>query len=387
MQNKGLKIAYITALDPKDKNAWSGTHNRISQTLQKCCGDLFYIGPLETRLKHIPVIINHITTRLLGKNYNTSHNYILSKAYAKQINKKLKENKYDIIFAPAASIEIANLKVDIPIVYLSDSTFSLFVGYKKYCSNLLDKSIKESNNIEKSAINKADLLIYASKWAADSAINDYGADKSKVFVVPFGANLDKIPDKNLVLQRRKSEKCRLLFLAARWEYKGGDIAFDTLLELEKLGIDAELIICGAIPPEEYKHKNMTVIPFLDKNDEKQYKELEKLFLESDFLILPTQEEAFGIVFCEASAFGLPSIATDTGGVSGVIKNGKNGFMLPLEAKGADYAKLIKEIYLDDERYYNLVKSSRKCFEEKLNWDKWGKTVCKLINDTVDKKNS
>jgi glycosyltransferase involved in cell wall biosynthesis len=380
--NKRLKIAYITDKDYNDKNSWSGTIYRIGQSLQEHCGDVYPIGPLKTRLKYVPIITNHLTTHLMGKNYDVTHSSIISKAYARKINKKLNENEFDIIFAPTAFNEIAYLDVDIPIVYLSDATFSLFVDYRKYCSNLLDRSIKESNNIEKLAINKANLLLFSSRWAANSAINDYGADESKVFVVPFGANLDKIPDKNLILQKKKSKKCKLLYLGVQWERKGGDIAFDTLLELEKLGIEAELVVCGVIPPEEFKHKNMTVIPFLDKNNEQQSKELEKLFIESDFFILPTRREAFGIVFCEASAFGLPSIATDTGGVSGVITNKENGFMLPLDAKAADYAELIKKIYLDDELYYNLVKSSRELFENQLNWDQWGKTVFKLINNML-----
>jgi glycosyltransferase involved in cell wall biosynthesis len=127
---------------------------------------------------------------------------------------------------------------------------------------------------------------------------------------------------------------------------------------------------------------MTVIPFLDKNDKVQSKELNNLFLKSDFLLLPTRSEAYGVVFCEANAFGLPVITTDTGGVSSVIESGKNGFMLPINAKGIDYAKLIKDIYMDDEKYYGLVLSSRETFEEKLNWDSWAKTVCKLINRIV-----
>lgn len=380
--NKRLKIAYVTAKDPNDKNAWSGTIYRIAQALQKHCGDVYNIGPIKTRLEHIPVLTNHLTTHLMGKNYDITHSNLVSKVYAKEIDKKLKEQEFDIIFAPAAFNEIANLEVDIPVVLLSDATFSLFLNYKGYCSNLLDRSIKESNDIERSALAKADLLIYSSKWAADSAINDYGADESKVFVVPFGANLDRVPGKDVVLQKRKSGICKLLFLAARWEFKGGEIAFDTLIELEKLGIEAELIVCGAVPPEEFKHENMDVIPFLDKNNSDQCMELEKLLLESDFLILPTREEAFGIVFCEASAFGLPSITTNTGGISGAITNGKNGFMLPLDAKGQDYAHLIQKIYLDDECYYNLVKSSRELFENELNWDQWGKTVYKLIKDNL-----
>lgn len=45
-------------------------------------------------------------------------------------------------------------------------------------------------------------------------------------------------------------------------------------------------------------------------------------------------------FCEASAFGVPSI-TDTGGVSTNVINGVNGFALAPEAGAEAYAQKIR----------------------------------------------
>src|SRR5207248_5141279 len=140
--------------------------------------------------------------------------------------------------------------------------------------------------------------------------------------------------------------------------KGGEIAFETLIELEKLGIEAELIICGVVPPPEFTHKRMTVIPYLNRKEEQQRREMEELFETSDFLFLPTRGEAYGMVFCEASSFGLPSITTNTGGVSGAVRDGENGYMLSPDARGPEYAELIARIYRDDRHYGELVKSSR-----------------------------
>ncbi|MGH8003433.1 MAG: glycosyltransferase family 4 protein, partial [Limisphaerales bacterium] len=130
---------------------------------------------------------------------------------------------------------------------------------------------------------------------------------------------------------------------------------------------------------------MFVIPFLDKNKPVQREELAKLFFESDFFLLPTRYECYGVVFCEAAAFGLPVITTDTGGVSGVVRNGENGYLLPYAAGGADYARLIAEIYRDDKRYFELVQKSRQAFEERLNWDTWAQTVKRLIAEKLGLK--
>jgi glycosyltransferase involved in cell wall biosynthesis len=189
------------------------------------------------------------------------------------------------------------------------------------------------------------------------------------------------------LGRKKSGHCRLLFLGVEWERKGGDIAFETLVELEKLGIEAELIVCGCQPPKRFSHGRMKVIPYLDKNDERQRRELEKLFVQADFLLVPTRKECYGLVFCEANAFGLPVISTDTGGVSEVVRAGENGFLLPFCSRGAAYAEVIASIHRDDERYAQLVRGSRATFENRLNWDNWGITAKKILAQLLDHENS
>jgi glycosyltransferase involved in cell wall biosynthesis len=89
-----------------------------------------------------------------------------------------------------------------------------------------------------------------------------------------------------------------------------------------------------------------------------------------------------MVLAEANAFGLPVITTQTGGIPSIVREGENGFMLPLEARGADYAKVIAEVYQDDQRYAELVKSSRAAFDERLNWDAWGSAIRKIIKDLL-----
>src|SRR5205823_14631079 len=87
-------------------------------------------------------------------------------------------------------------------------------------------------------------------------------------------------------------------------------------------------------------------------------------------------------FFEASAYGLPSIRTTTGGVPEVIRNGENGYALPYSARGSEYAQIIAEIYQDDQRYTALVKSSRAAFESRLNWDVWGSDVKQVLQNII-----
>jgi glycosyltransferase involved in cell wall biosynthesis len=228
------------------------------------------------------------------------------------------------------------------------------------------------------AISKAKKLVYPSEWAAKSAICDYKAEPTKIEIIPFGANLDEPPLANEILSPKQTSSCRLLFVGRDWLRKGGDIAFQTLISLCERGVDAELVIVGSTPPPEIKHEKLRVIPYLNKNIPQQRKQLDELFLNSNFFILPTRAECYGIVFCEANAFGLPVFTTDVGGIPTIINNGRNGYMLPLSASGEDYANLIGEKFSDKGVYENLVRSSREEYDMRLNWDKWAESLHQVI---------
>jgi glycosyltransferase involved in cell wall biosynthesis len=354
----------------------------MAGALQRHCGDVSFIGPLHSRTEWAGQWLDRWSQRLLGKRYDHLHSTLVSRRFGRMIAQRLSRQPFDVIFAPAASTEIAYLQTAVPIVYLSDATFALVHDYYPQFSNLLNVSIWEGHRIERLAIGKARAALYATGWAARSAQRDYGADPAKVVIAPFGANLDEVPDRRAALAKDRSDRCRLLFLGTDWERKGGAVAFDTLVELEDRGVKASLVVCGCNPPKHLSHPGMTVVPFLDKNVPAHRRTLTELMSSTDFLLLPTRAECSGIVFCEANAFGVPVVTTDTGGVSDVVKSAENGLLLPLTARGPEYAELIKSLWTDPIRYAALAESSRDRFEIHMTWDAWGATVSRVIESVV-----
>ena len=141
--------------------------------------------------------------------------------------------------------------------------------------------------------------------------------------------------------------------------------------LKQKGINPHLDIIGCVPPHDLSaEKNVTVIPFLDKNKEEDFQQLQKIFLQTDFLLLPTRAECAGVVFSEASAYGIPSITTDTGGVTSYVQDGINGYALPFNAGAKIYAEKIFKLYTD-KSWRKLKISSRQYYDSKLNWALWG----------------
>ena len=316
---------------------------------------------------------------LFRKNYLYTHSPWLAKTYARLLEAKLARTPVDVIFAPAAAPEIAFLNTAVPIVYTADATFAVLRQYYPRYTNVLAFSARQADSVDALAVRKAALLVYPSHWAAQSALQDYHGDPARTHVIPYGANIDDPPDQESALRPRSSDVCRLLFVGVRWERKGGDIAVETLTALRAMGVPAELTICGCVPPRRLRGTpGLRVIPFLNKNDPAQRERLAELYLTSHFFLLPTRGECYGIAFCEANAFGLPVVTTNTGGVSGIVEEGENGFMLPISAGGSEYASLISRIWQDQECYSRLAHSSRRAFDERLSWDAWGAAVARLL---------
>jgi glycosyltransferase involved in cell wall biosynthesis len=386
-QQKRIRIALVTGVNTMRKqDSWMMAHGYMTQSLQKYAGDVCNIGPIPLRgTLLMGKILNKLTQLIFKKRLLYYQSFLLSKRYARIASRRLAKLSVDIIIAPAGDAYIPFLATDAPIILIEGASIALLNNYYPQFSHVLRSSLLEADRLQALALQKASFILNPSRWGVNSLLEDYHTDPQKVAVLPYGANISNPPSLETILAKQRSDRCRLLFVATDWHRKGGAIAFETLLKLEERGLMAELIVCGCVPPASFSHRSIKVIPFLDKSDVKQYQELQQLFLSADFFFLPTRQELFGFVFSEASAFGLPSITTDSGGVSGAITNGENGYMLPLDAGGAEYANVIADLYQDEERYTALVRSSRKAFEERLNWDTWALAVNEIICRLLAKK--
>lgn len=367
------RVAFLTAEDPLDKGNWSGTHYHMLKALEREFREVVPLGPAPKFLfRGIFYLINKACLALFNKRYDYTHSLLLSYYYKLFFEYKLRRNDWDLIFAAAASTEIANLKTDIPIFYLSDTTMNIIIDYYESFSNLFPFSKKESNYIEQKAISNSNVLLYTSKWAAESAIKDYNTKSEKVFITKVGANMDAPNDLPDLSNKINSDICNLLFIGRQWKRKGGDIALQSLKILNRSGIFAKLTVVGCNPPET--HPDMEVIPFLDKNNPEEAGRMADLFKNAHFFLMPTRADCTPIVLCEASAYGLPAITTDTGGVTSIVENGVNGFALSTDATAEDFASMISELFNDKDRYRKLARTSRKKFEEELNWQHWARQV-------------
>ena len=377
-----LKIALVSAADPRDRRTWSGSTFFMGAALERQVGRVDYIGPIAIPGQMFKLKLARMTHRISGKRTYPFRTLSAARYFAKHISRKLGEQSYDLIFAPAASVEIAYLETEIPIVYVSDATFALMQEVYPIFSSMPQKAVDAENFFERAALNKADLILFPSRWAAGSAVDHYAIDRDKISVIPFGANLDREPQRQTVVGKTVDGEIKILFLAKEWVRKGGGIALDTLRHLEQMGVAAELTVCGVTPPATETHPHMRVVPYLNKNIPGERKQFERILAEAHLLLLPTRTECYGVVFCEANAYGLPVFATRVGGIPAIVEDGLNGYLLPLEAGGEDFAERIATVGLNPETYQSLNRGARERYEQVLNWDAWAQSVRTAIRDNL-----
>lgn len=378
-----MRIGILNQRDARDRRAWSGTPFYTARALEMQGAEIVHLGPVSPAVLPVHKALWKLSLAFGGKLYNHMHSARLAKANAKVVARRLGEVDVDFILSSAGSGLFSFLETDIPIAYTSDATFALMQGYYPEQSKLYASCQRDGEELEQRAISRAQLLLYPTEWAARSAREDYGADPDKIRIIPWGANFDEPQSRESALARSYSPQCRLLLVGVDWQRKGADIAIDTLQELRASGIDAELVICGCTPPKPISQEGLTIIPFINKNDPEGQARFNQLFRDANYFFLPTRNECFGMAFVEANSFGLPAIGTDTGGVSGVIRQGENGFLLPPEATGHDYAKLIAELHGNEQEYLRLVRTSRDAYDNRLNWDLWAKDVINEMQATLD----
>ncbi|NOT52499.1 MAG: glycosyltransferase family 4 protein [Chitinophagaceae bacterium] len=377
-----MKIGFAARFSPLDKRSWSGTTHYTYQQIKKNYEVEIFNYKWTWRVREWLTMQKSLNRKLFKKHTVVEFLKNYAKFFSKQLENDLKRRPVDVLFVSASSQMIAYLETAIPVIYMTDATFRQLQGYYSYFSNLPAYNLRQGIELDRKAFLKTAHCMLASEWCKNSAVNDYGVDPNKISVIPCGANLDAIPQLS-DLNLNAPGQCRLLFLGVEWDRKGGDIALETFRLLKEKGINPHLHIIGCVPPHDLSAESaITVIPFLDKNDPAQFQQLQQIFFQTDILLLPTRAECAGVVFSESSAYGIPSITTNTGGVSTYVKDGINGFALPVEANADAYANKIGQLVSDQQAIQNLKLSSRKHYEEKLNWDLWGQQFAAIAEQLV-----
>jgi len=202
-----------------------------------------------------------------------------------------------------------------------------------------DKSFgyEERIKVESEVIGCSDVILSNSSFETDQLVSHYGADPSRIEIVPPGVDHSIFNPACKSEARRLlnlSEQKTLLFVGRIQPLKGVDLAISTLAELEDK--DTRLILIGSSsgmegPSEQRRITKMVKELGLTNRvlfvEPQPHEKLVNWYRAADVLLMPSRSESFGLVALEAAACGLPVVASEVGGLQTIVENGLSGYLI------------------------------------------------------------
>jgi glycosyltransferase involved in cell wall biosynthesis len=173
--------------------------------------------------------------------------------------------------------------------------------------------------LEKRVFEAAARVITTTEWARRSVIENYNIDENKVKVIYPGINIVKFepPDRS---KRDPKARYNILFMGGDFKRKGGEDVLEVFLTKFSEVANLHLVTYA---PIECKHPNV----YIYKNIKAYTPEFLELYYQADAFVMPTYADAYGTVFLEAMAAGLPVIATRLGPIREIVSHGETGFLI------------------------------------------------------------
>jgi glycosyltransferase involved in cell wall biosynthesis len=140
------------------------------------------------------------------------------------------------------------------------------------------------------------------------------------------------------------------------------------------------------PPPDFWER----VTELGLNDRVSYVErpsaedLAQLYREASIFALPSDEEGFGVVLLEAMSSSIPVVSTLSGGPDGIITEGRDGFLVPLDDVEALSAR-IRRLLESPTENIQMGMEARRTIEARYAQDVAGREFVRVWESLLEKK--
>jgi D-inositol-3-phosphate glycosyltransferase len=212
----------------------------------------------------------------------------------------------------------------------------------------LDQEPDERVNIETQLLCEADHIVAATQAEVAQIQWLYQVSPEHVIVIPPGVDIGHFypidSDEAKEYIGIPQEKHMLLYVGRIEFLKGIDMLLHAVAGLEQAGVFKDEGACLAViggeadVSSQVLSDEMTrltqlseelgvedIVRFLGKRDQDS---LPYYYSAAEVVVVPSHYESFGLVALEAMACGTPVVASETGGLAFLIKDGETGFHVP-----------------------------------------------------------
>ena len=234
-----------------------------------------------------------------------------------------------------------------------------------------------NSTMGKAILNYAGKIIVLDPKALRYFLN-LGVEKEKIQVIPNGIEYNKFAKSQLSRDFRQKYDINgkiVLFVGQLQQRKGVQHLFRSAPQILKEVPDANFFIVG---DGGFKKNlveisnNLGIKGRVKFTDFLPIEELLEVYASADVFVLPSAFEGLPTVILEAMASGKPIVATNVGGISSIVKEGVNGFVIDYE----NLEQLAKSItiILTDEKLAKIMGENGREIAKNCDWSVISKKI-------------
>lgn len=250
----------------------------------------------------------------------------------------------------------------------------------------------------------ADRLVAATPIEKDQLVDLYGASPAKIDIIPPGVNLNLFSPIPKEEARKKiqvaADRKIILFVGRIQPLKGIESLIRAMGLLKQrsphLTDDVSICIIGGDPfsSSEAEQAELNrlcslkeelgvgdLVTFLGAKDQTT---LVNYYSAANMVVMPSHYESFGMVAIEAMACGTPVIASDVGGLTYIVEDGFNGYLVPRQ----DHQALADRISLLL-KYPNLEEflgEQARLWVKHFSWSSIAADILNVYHKAIEAKN-
>jgi glycosyltransferase involved in cell wall biosynthesis len=215
---------------------------------------------------------------------------------------------------------------------------------------------------------QSSVSVTISNYVKDTLKREYGIDSQVIY---HGIDADRFKPENKIQSRRelgyKETDSIILYVGKLHPYKDPLTLIKAISVAVEKNANLHLVMIGdgelyTEVKKEISKLNLSSHVRLFRRVDNQT--LEMLYDAADMFVLPSVNEAFGMVLLEAMAFGLPVIASDSGACPEVIRN--VGILFN-QGDYTDLAEKVVTLSFDKDLSKKLAKAGLKRVKEEFCW--------------------
>jgi glycosyltransferase involved in cell wall biosynthesis len=286
----------------------------------------------------------------------------LSIGFARKLRQLLKTQAFDLVHFTDAR-EAFFSKIDIPMVGNVNDTYAAdvrsFRYYKKYFNDWFIRKIYYHfvHIFEAQGFRRINILISNSLFTTKVLLANYELDPARIRTCYKSIHAGKFIFPRVKKDNdMKARKARVLFVGGNMQRKGLATLIRAAGFLHPRNPDIEYWVVGSDPAQprmERLCEEFGVRAEFKFWGWKSQSDLVQFYRDADIFVMPSITEAFGVVFLEAMASGLPVVGTNVGGIPEIIRHGCNGLLVPMD----DHERLAVNIdrLINDADLYSSIR--------------------------------